>query len=343
MPDDRADPTPLDEIEKHQLVTTASRLESEEKHAITLTDGFVRTIITLSAAVMTFGVSASSVFKPFQFDLLLAVAWVFLFVTVILGLIVQRRCRDLVRISYTKLDTLHKQSVMARLGKHDHASRLSQDAETYRTQEEAEYKKHFFHEKWLIITFGLGLSLMTIFGVLNLSLESLRSVFFTAKSINTEWKQLITDPDGKGYGFSLEALFDTDIELPDIKMLTGKVKFINEPGSVHFGYLVTVVVEKLDSTKLPEQYRKEKKGKAKGGEFTILPPDQVVYETHFEFTFRDKDNFVIFTLKSPLENLISGKDNQFQRIIQGAIPYSIAARTSAIAFSMSIDKCVTCR
>ena len=130
MSDDPINTASLDEIERHQLTTTASRLESEEKHATTLTDGFVRTIITLAAAVMTFGVSASSVFKPFHFGLLLAAAWAILLVTVILGLIVQRRCRDLVRISYTKLDVLHKQAVMSRLGKHDEASNLSQEAAT---------------------------------------------------------------------------------------------------------------------------------------------------------------------------------------------------------------------
>lgn len=343
MSGDPVNTAPLDEIEKHQLETTASRLESEEKHATTLTDGFVRTIITLAAAVMTFGVSASSVFKPLHFGSLLAAAWVVLLVTVILGLIVQRRCRDLVKISYTKLDVLHKQVMMTRLGKHDDASNLLKEAEKYVAQEETEYKKHFSYEKCLILTFGLGLFLMTVFGILNLPGDPLRSLFTTNRGINTEWKQLTIDPGSRGYGFSsFEALFDADIKLPDIKTLTGKAKFIDESGHIRFGYLVTVVVEKLDLAKLPENYRKERTHKAKGGEFTILPPDQVVYEMHFEFTFKDKDNFVLFTLKSPRDNLTSGKDNQFQRIVEVSIPYNIAVRTSDIVFSMSIDKCATC-
>ena len=342
MTDNPVNTAPLDEIEKHQLATTASRLESEEKNATTLTDGFVRTIITLSAAVMTFGVSASSVFKPFNFGLLLGAAWVILLVTVILGLIVQRRCRDLVRISYTKLDALHKQAIMTRLGRHDDASGLLKKAETYQTQEEEKYKKHFAYEKCLIGTFGLGLSLMTVFGILNLPWDSPRSIFTTNSGINTEWKQLTIDPGSRGYGFSSEALFDADIKLPDIKALTGKAKLINEPGRIRLGYLITVVVDKLDPTKMPEKYRKERDVNAKGGKFTITPSEQVTYQIHYEFTFRDKDNFVIFTLKSPRDNLASGKDNQFQRIVEESIPYNIAVSTSEIAFNMSIDKCVTC-
>lgn len=342
MPSDPVNTALLDEIERHQLATTASRLESEEKHATTLTDGFVRTIITLAAAVMTFGVSASSVFKPFDFGLLLAAAWVILLATVIFGLIVQRRCRDLVRISYTKLDVLHKQAVMTRLGKHGDASSLLQEVDKYRAQEEAEYKKHFAYEKCLIVTFGLGLTLMTAFGILNLPWDSLRSLFTTNRSINTEWKQLTIDPGSRGYGFSSEALFDADIKLPDIKALTGKAKFIDEPGRIRFGYLITVVVDKLDPTKVPGKYRKEREINAKGGKFTITPSEQVTYQIHYEFTFRDKDNFIVFSIKSPHDNLASGKDNQFQSIVEEPIPYNIAVRTSDIVFSMSIDKCVTC-
>lgn len=343
MSADPVNTAPLNEIEKHQLTTTASRLESEEKHARTLTDSFVRTIITLAAAVMTFGVSASSVFKQFHFSLLLAAAWVLLLATVILGLIVQRRCRDLVRISYTKLTVLHNQVMMTRLGKHEDASDLLKEANKYGAQEETEYKKHFFYEKCLIVAFALGLTFMTIFGIVTLPWDSLRSLFTINRGISTEWKPLTIDPGTSGYSFSsLGALFDADIKLSDIKALTGKAKFIDESGNIRLGYLVTVVVEKLDLAKLPEKYRKEKTLKAKGGEFTILPPEQVVYEMHLEFTFKDKDNFVLLTLKSPHENLASGKDNQFQRIVEESIPRNIAARTSDILFSMSIDECVTC-
>ena len=231
---------------------------------------------------------------------------------------------------------------MSRLGKHDEASNLSQEAATYRAQEEAAYKKHFSYEKCLIVTFGLGLCLMTIFGILNLPLGFSSTLFTTNTGINTEWKQLTIDPGSRGYGFSSEALLDADINLPDIKALKGKAKFIDEPGRIRFGYLITVAVEKLDPTKVPKKYRKEREVNAKGGKFTIAPSEQVTYQIHYEFTFRDKDNFVIFSIKSPHGNLTSGKDNQFQGIAEEAIPHDIATRISDIVFTMSIDKCVTC-
>ncbi|MCI0560510.1 MAG: hypothetical protein MN733_18645 [Nitrososphaera sp.] len=192
---------------------------------------------------------------------------------------------------------------------------------------------------------------MTVFGILNLSWDSLQ-LLFKKRSITAEWKQLSIEPASRGYrfsppaspgyGFSPEALFDVDIKLPDIKTLTGKAKFIDEPGRIRLGYLITVVVEKLDLTKLPEKYRKERKVKTKAGEFTVVPSEQVFYAVRFEFTFRDKDNFALFTIKSPIHDLSSGKENQFQSIVEEPIPYNVAVRTSEIMFSMSIDKCLTC-
>jgi hypothetical protein len=343
MTDDPDNPDPLDEIEKHQLLTTASRLESEAKHATILTDGFVRTIITLAAAVMTFGVSASSVFKPFRCGLFLAAAWVILLMTVILGLIVQRRCRDLVRISYTKLDVLHKQAIMTCLGNHDGASKLLSEANEYSAQQESEYKKHFFYEKCLIVTFGLGLTLMTVFGILNLPGDSLRPFFQTNRNVSTEWKQLSIYPDGRGYGFAPEVISDVGTNLPHVKALSGKAKFMDEPGRIRLGYVVAVDVDKLDLTKMSEEYRKDKKFKAKTGEeFTIGRSEHVWFQIHFEFTFRDRDNFAIFTIKSSSHDLAAGKNNQFQYISEEPIPQNVAARTGEIMFEMSIDKCVTC-
>ena len=114
---------------------------------------------------------------------------------------------------------------------------------------------------------------------------------------NFDWKELSIDQGGKGYDFTSDALFNSDIALPEIKKLSGKSKFIKAPQSgsneLTLGYIVSVDVDKLDLQKVPQKYKVGKKEKYKAGEFAVQPIEAVVYEVTFEFVLKDKDDFEI--------------------------------------------------
>ncbi len=165
---------------------------------------------------------------------------------------------------------------------------------------------------------------------------------------NFDWKELSLDPLGKGYGFSSEALFNSDIPLPEIKKLSGKSKFLKPTSKsrdedLSLGYIVKVDVDKLDLRKVPEKYKVEKKEKYKAGEFVISPPEEVVYSVTFKFQLKDKDGFEMVKLKSPSHNIYSGKVNTFQDVLKQPIPRHASEKTSSIVLSMTVEKCETCK
>jgi len=171
---------------------------------------------------------------------------------------------------------------------------------------------------------------------------------FTSKTTkNFDWKELSIDQGGKGYGFTSDALFNSDIALPEIKKLSGKSKFIKAPQSgsneLTLGYIVPVDVDKLDLQKVPQKYKVEKTEKYKAGEFSVPPIEAVVYEVTFEFVLKDKDDFEIIKLKSPSHSLCSGQVNRFQDIAKPSTTQDIARRVSNIILSMSVEKCETCK
>lgn len=144
-----------------------------------------------------------------------------------------------------------------------------------------------------------------------------------------------------------EALFGADIPLPDFKSFSAKVKFTKPRmkqnlGAV-LGYIVSVDVENLDSSKIPEKYRKERKRQFRAGTFTLQPLEEVIYEVHFEFILIDKDGFELAKLESPKHYLYSGKNNIFQELVLKQIPVDIAKRTKKVKPRILIDKCVSCR
>jgi len=69
-------------------------------------------------------------------------------------------------------------------------------------------------------------------------------IAINAKAVkNFEWIDLSLDQSGKGYGYSSEALFNSDIPFPEIKKLSGKCKFLSAPtklrnDDLNFGYIV---------------------------------------------------------------------------------------------------------
>ncbi|MCX5814360.1 MAG: hypothetical protein NT178_17720 [Proteobacteria bacterium] len=164
---------------------------------------------------------------------------------------------------------------------------------------------------------------------------------------NFDWKALSLDQPGKGYGYSSEALFGSDIRLPEIRKLSGKCKFLSaSPKSrneeLNLGYVVSVDVEKLDLQRVPQKYKVEKKEKYKSGEWTVPPIDEVVYSVTFAFTLKDKDGFILLELKSPSHSIYSGKVNVFQSVVEKPILPAIAERVANITLSMMVEKCETC-
>lgn len=155
----------LTELERHQLTTAATRAESESKHATTLTDGFVKSVVALAAGVMTLGVSVSAMFQHPHYSWLLGAAWVGLLGTVVVGLLAQRLFRDLTTLSYKKQDLLYKQAFLSCLGNHEQATRLLEEVGVLATKEDEEFRKYFCYETSLLVLFSVALLLMTVFGI----------------------------------------------------------------------------------------------------------------------------------------------------------------------------------
>lgn len=170
----------------------------------------------------------------------------------------------------------------------------------------------------------------------------------TKAAKNFDWKELFLDQSGKGYEYSSEALFNSDIPFPEIRKLSGKCKFLSAPkksrnDELNLGYIVSVDIEKLDLQKVPQKYKVEKKEKHTAGEFTVLPIEEVVYSVTFEFKLKDKDGFELLKLKSPSHSIYSGKVNEFQDVVRQVIPLTIAERVSSTILSMIVEKCETCK
>lgn len=155
--------------------------------------------------------------------------------------------------------------------------------------------------------------------------------------VRSRWidiKDVPVKGDGSGLQYTTDALFDADISLPDIKKLDFKLKFTipTDAGLAKFrlGYVATIDVESLDTTKVPEQYRREEREMYKVGPVTTPPLEQVVYTVHLEFTLQDKDGFNLMQLSGPPHALVSGKTNNFQDVTKELVPREIVDRTFKI-------------
>lgn len=169
----------------------------------------------------------------------------------------------------------------------------------------------------------------------------LTQTYFQTK-MSRDWRQLSLEPPHHGFfdQFIPEEL--SGKPLPNIKEIAGKAKFIDLPNNgveqKHLACLITVTVENLDSSKLPEKYRE----KEKRGEEIVHPIKEKYYQVHFVFQLKDKDGFVLLFLTRYPEYLELGRKNQFQWIVEEPIPPDIAKRTNAITFNMYVDKCMDC-
>ena len=168
------------------------------------------------------------------------------------------------------------------------------------------------------------------------------------KLTNTEWIDLSWGIENKNsITYSTEALFGSDILLPDIVDISGKVKFIEgisgNDNLANLGYKINVKVAALDIDKVPQKYKEEKTLKIKDHEVTSLPIEQVVYEILFEFFLKDTDGFVINNIESKKHFIYSGQQNRYQDTVSAAFPINIANRVKSIDFKMGVTKCETCK
>jgi hypothetical protein len=156
------------------------------------------------------------------------------------------------------------------------------------------------------------------------------------------WHQLEMDKSS----YTTEALFDSEIPLPDIKNISGKIKFRigpDNPSELEAGYVVEFDVDKLNKDKLPEKYRKPTPYQSKQGRYTVDPVQEVVYVAKFQFTLQDKDHFDLLKTSSDAQYIYSGQHNRFQGLAADPVPARIAERVKVIKGQINVEKCETCR
>ncbi len=190
-----------------------------------------------------------------------------------------------------------------------------------------------------LIVLSLILGLLGGYWYATLNANKLPDVWIEKQNISTKG-------ENSGVSYLTEALFDSEIRLPDIKSIRAKVKFIRSPNAkpnlAAVGYVVSVGVDKLDKDKIPKKYLKEREEKYKAGTFIVQPLEEIIYGVHLEFVLVDKDGFQLAELKGPKHSLSSGKTNEFQDMIQDHVSIETAKRTVDVRPRIVVEKCVSC-
>jgi hypothetical protein len=157
--------------------------------------------------------------------------------------------------------------------------------------------------------------------------------------VNHNWMKLTKEHHGLAY--SNEVFVEADIPLPDMKDPDGQAKFVDRGlgKGTELGFLVRATMDKLDTSKLPEKYKKPQPW----GNFTLDPTTSVTYDAHLEFTLKDADGFELMTTKSDPVYVESGQENSLQGFAEDAIPDPLVRRTKSIVMQLVLDKCETCR
>jgi hypothetical protein len=158
----------------------------------------------------------------------------------------------------------------------------------------------------------------------------------THSRVPKTWLPLSTD--GGGIGFETQAIA-SGIPMPKISKPEGKAKFLDRDGGIALGYIISVPIEKLYVSTLPEKYRKMTD---LGNGFQLGPPEQVIYFGHFDFTLKDADGFALMTLSSDKEDLSAGQNNPLQGATKGTVTPSIAKHTKSILVNLVIESCNPC-
>jgi hypothetical protein len=203
------------------------------------------------------------------------------------------------------------------------------------------------------------LTKIAIAGVAGIAIGIVVAVVFLAPAFPAQWLTLATAvgdssvPSGNSVdvggrvpvSYSSATIAESDIPAPHITALSGKAKFLSESspsGAVApLGYIVSVSADALDTSKLPEKYRKEKIIPTKGGPLTTLPLEQATYEVYFVFRLLDRDGFQLLTINSPRHNIESGKTTHLQAQTEPTVTARTASHTNKIAVQMVVDKCLS--
>jgi hypothetical protein len=164
-------------------------------------------------------------------------------------------------------------------------------------------------------------------------------------AVQTGLSKLVTHPNQFGVTYATEAIF-SDIPPPDITALTGTYKFLDpiasENETTKFGYLIDLKMDQIELSKVPQKYLETKALVVDGHPITSPPITSASYGIIFSFQLKDIDGFVLTNLSSKQEDVVSGKSNHLQNIIETPVSFQIAIRTRQVDVIPSIEKCFTC-
>lgn len=178
---------------------------------------------------------------------------------------------------------------------------------------------------------------LTIIGVAVLSfLVGATCVYFLMRAPKPGWIQVKSD--GAGFGLNSAAL-NGDIPWPKTTPPSGRVKFLNRDKGQQLGYVLKLPIGPNPTSALPEKYRRLVKAD-NGLEFG--PPDQVLYEGHFEFTFKDADGFVLTKISGPTEHLSANSENVVQGTVEETLPSVVIDRSKEVDASFLVTSCNPC-
>jgi hypothetical protein len=169
--------------------------------------------------------------------------------------------------------------------------------------------------------------------------------FLLVRSRDATPDRWITMKDG-GIAYSNTALFESDINLPEMTARHGSVKFVKKPGgqAYQLGYRLKLTVAALDVKSIPAKYRSAKTTKTpSGSEWTEGPLEQVVYDVTAEFELKDADSFVLQHVESKPFSVTSGQQNDVQELAMPPIQFDVVRRTKLVDFRVSVEKCLSCR
>jgi hypothetical protein len=126
----------------------------------------------------------------------------------------------------------------------------------------------------------------------------------------------------------------------------GQSKFIDavRPGhNTTLGYLINIEMAALDLSKVPQRYKHQKEEVVDGYKLTLDPLESVSYKVEFNFDLKDKDGFILKTIKSTAPNsLTSGTKNVFQATVDESIDYDTANKVHDILLRPFIAECYQC-
>lgn len=163
------------------------------------------------------------------------------------------------------------------------------------------------------------------------------SMYLLHRERRFAWIAVVSD--GGGFGMSSEAL-NGDIPWPGTTKPSGRVKFLNRDKGEQLGYVLKLPIKSNPVSALPAKYRKTTKD-ATGMEFG--PPDQVLYEGHFQFTLRDGDGFVLLKMDGPVEHLSAAAENSVQGTTDQTVPDSVIQRTKEVDVGFLVTSCNPCQ